>query len=145
MPGFATRLSEAQRWDVINFMRALGAAEGAKTLGRHVELGRAALVAPDFTVAVGPLAPGALRDYRGRRMVLVVLYTLPGSRARLSELARMYDVLWVTGVEVIAVPTNASPEAIAELGASPLILFPVLTDGAREIVAAYGMLAPGPH
>src|SRR5262249_40981763 len=44
MPGFATRLSEAQRWDVINFIRALGAAEGAKTIGRHVELGRASLV-----------------------------------------------------------------------------------------------------
>jgi alkyl hydroperoxide reductase subunit AhpC len=48
-------------------------------------------------------------------------------------------------VEIIAVPTQASPDAIAELGASPPILFPVMTDGAREIVAAYGMLAPGRH
>src|SRR5262249_59047381 len=96
MPGFATRLSEAQRWDVINFMRALGAAEGAQTLGRHVEVGRAALVAPDFTVAVGPLAPGALRDYRGRRMVLVVLYTLPASPVRIPDLARTYDVVSAT-------------------------------------------------
>jgi putative copper export protein len=145
MPGFADRLTEAQRWDVINYIRAAAAAEASKDLGNHIEPDRAWMIAPDFAVAVGPLAPGALRDYRGRRMVLVVLYTLPGSRARLAELARMYDVLWIIGVEIIAVPTQASPEAIAQLGASPPILFPVVTDGAREIVAAYGMFAPGPH
>ena len=145
MPGFDTRLTEAQRWDVINYMRAAGAAAAGPSLGPQIEPDRAWMIAPDFPVAVGPLTPGALRDYRGRRMVLLVIYTLPGSRARLTELARMYDVLWVTGVEVIAVPTHGSPEAIAELGASPPILFPVLTDGAREIVVAYGMLAPGPH
>ena len=145
MPDFASRLGEARRWDVINFIRALGAADGAKTIGRQVELDRAWLAAPDFTVAVGPLAPGALRDHRGRRMVLLVLYTLPGSRARMTELARGYDVLSVVGVEVIAVPTHASSEAIRELGSSPPVLFPVITDGTGDIVATYGMFAPGPH
>src|SRR5207244_9087862 len=96
---------------------------------------RAWLAAPDFTVAVGPLAPGALRDDRGRRMVLLVLYTLPESRARLTELARGYDVLSVLGVEVIAVPTHASSEAIRELGASPPVLFPVVPDGHGDSVA----------
>jgi putative copper resistance protein D len=144
MPGFANRLNEARRWDVINFIRALGAVEGSKMIGPKVELNRASLVAPDFTIAVGPLSPGALRDYRGRRMVLLVLYTLPGSRARLAELARTYHVLWVTGVEVIAVPTHTTGEAISELGSSPPILFPVVTDGDR-IVETYRMLAPGPH
>ena len=145
MPGFRSRLGEPQRWDVINFIRALGAAERAKTLGPQVEPDNAWLVAPDFTVSVGPLAPTALRDYRGRRMVLLVLYTLPGSRARMTELARLYDVLWVMGVEVIAVPTRASSRAIAELGASPPVLFPVVTAGAADIVATYQMFAPPPH
>ena len=145
MPAFGSRLSERQRWDVINFIRALGAADASKTIGRQVEPDRAWLIAPDCTIAVGPLAPGALRDYRGRRIVLLVLYTLPGSRARLTELARSYDVLWVMGVEVIAVPTQASPEAISELGSSPPVLFPVVTDGNADIVATYRMFAPGPH
>ncbi len=145
MPRFDNRLDEARRWDVINFIRALGAADESKRVGRQVEPDRAWLVAPDFTVSVGPLAPGALRDYRGRRMVLLVLYTLPGSRARITELARTYDVLWVIGVEVIAVPTHASPEAIGELGSSPPVLFPVVTDGGADIVATYAMFAPGPH
>ena len=144
MPRFDDRLSQAQRWAVINFIRALGAAAESTRVGRQVEPDRAWLVAPDFTVSVGPLAPGALRDYRGRRMVLLVLYTLPSSRTRMTELARAYDVLWVMGVEVIAVPTQESPEAIRELGASPPVLFPVVTDGA-DIVATYRMFAPGPH
>src|SRR5438094_4224890 len=88
MPAFGDRLAERRRWDVINFIRLLGAADASRTIGRRVEPDRAWLVAPDFTVAVGPMAPGALRDYRGRRMVLVVLYTLPGSHARMTELAR---------------------------------------------------------
>jgi putative copper resistance protein D len=110
-----------------------------------VERDRAWLVAPDFTIAVGPLAPGALRDYRGQRMVLLVLYTLPGSRTRMAELARSYNVLSIIGVEVIVVPTRASPEAIRELGSSPPVLFPVVTDGNTDIVATYGMFAPGAH
>ena len=110
-----------------------------------MEPDRAWLVGPDFTVSVGPLAPGALRDYRGRRMVLLVLYTLPESRTRIAQLTRAYDVLWVTGAEVIAVPTNASPDAISELGLSPPVLFPVMTDGGAEIVTTYRLFAPGPH
>jgi putative copper export protein/mono/diheme cytochrome c family protein len=145
MPEFGSRLGEARRWDVINFIRALGAAEGAQTLGSRVEPDSAWLAAPDFTVAVGPLAPGSLRDHRGRRVVLLVLYTLPESRARMVELARSYDVLSVIGVEIIAVPIRASSEAIRELGSSPAVLFPVVTDGNGDIVATYGMFAPGPH
>jgi Cytochrome C oxidase, cbb3-type, subunit III/AhpC/TSA family len=145
MPRFDDRLSDGQRWDVINFIRALGAAGDSRRVGGQVEPDRAWLVAPDFIVSVGPLAPGALRDYRGRRMVLLVLYTLPGSRARMTELARAYDVLWIMGVEVVAVPTHASANAIGELGSSPPVLFPVVTDGTAAIVATYRMFARGPH
>src|SRR5207247_10584865 len=132
-PRFDNRLGEARRWDVINFIRALGAADESTRVGRQVELDRAWLVAPDFTVSVGPLAPGALRDYRGRRMVLLVLYTLPGSRARMTELARKYNLLSTLGVEIIAVPMQTSADAIRELGASPPVLFPVVTDATAAI------------
>ncbi|MGH7331359.1 MAG: CopD family protein, partial [Candidatus Rokuibacteriota bacterium] len=65
MPGFEHRLGEAERWHVINFLRALGSAEAAGRLGREVEPERPWLAAPDFAVSVGPLEPWALRDYRG--------------------------------------------------------------------------------
>jgi len=79
-------------------------------------------------------------------MVLLVLYTLPESGPRLRELARSYNLLWIMGVEAIAVPTDASPDAIRDLGSlSPPVLFPVVTDGAAAIVATYRMFAAGLH
>ena len=76
-------------------------------------------------------------------MVLLVLYALPGSRARMTELAKQYGTLSVLGVEVVAVPPRSSPEAMAELGQSPPVLFPIVTDGNEDIVATYRLFAPG--
>jgi putative copper export protein/mono/diheme cytochrome c family protein/peroxiredoxin len=145
MPGFGDRLSDEERWGLVNFVRALGAADQARRLGSTVEPERRRLVAPDFAFTVGPMPVQALRDYRGRRIVLLVLYTLPGSRARLVQLARGYQLLGMLGADVIAVPRDASPAAIRQLGAETPIVFPIVTDGAREIVAAYGLFADSPH
>src|SRR5205814_7438454 len=86
MPAFGRPLAERRRWDVINFIRLLGTADASKTIGRRVEPDRAWLVAPDFTVAGGPMAPRALRDYRGRRRVVAVRYRRLGRGVRLTDL-----------------------------------------------------------
>jgi putative copper export protein/mono/diheme cytochrome c family protein/peroxiredoxin len=142
MPEFGTLLGEAPRWHVINFLRAFGTTTDQRRVGAVVELNDAWLIAPDLTISVGPLTPRPLSDYRGKRMVLLVLYALPGSRARMTELARQYGTLSVLGVEVVAVPPRSSPEAIVELGQSPSVLFPVVTDGNEDIAAAYRLFAP---
>jgi len=145
MPGFADALSEEQRWDVINYVRFLGALESARWMGPTVDRGRAWLVAPDFSYAVTPAPARTLRDYRGQRHVLLVLYTLPVSRARLAQLAGSYQTLATLEVEIIAVPTDASPNAIKALGDDPRVLFPVATEGAADIVAAYRRFTEAPH
>lgn len=145
MPGFRDRLSEEARWDLVNFVRALGAVDQARRLGPTVEPDRRRVVAPDFAFTVGPLPVQALRDYRGRRIVLLVLYTLPGSQPRLAQLAGAYPLLGMLGVEVIAVPREATPDAIRRLGPQTPVLFPVVTEGAREIVAAYSLFADSAH
>jgi putative copper export protein/mono/diheme cytochrome c family protein len=144
MPAFG-HLEAEQRWNLVNYLRALGAADSAQRLGAVVEAERPRIVAPDFAFAVGPTPPRALRDYRSARIVLVVVYTLPGSRPRLAELAARYDVLVPLGVEVIAVPTDGAADAIKRLGAEPRVFFPVVTDGARDIVTTYALFTPGPH
>ncbi len=131
MPGFASRFSEEQRWDLVNFLRARAAA------------GQARPVAPDFFYAVGPSPLSALREYRGRRIVLLVLFSLPESRPRIAQLAEAYEALAVMGAEVIAVPTGAERDIIKRLGGTPRIFFPVVTEGAPEIVRAYGLFAGG--
>ena len=110
-----------------------------------MEGGRASVVAPDFGFAVGPMPQRSLKDYRGRRAVLLVLYTLPGSRARLADLARAHRALTVFGAEVIAVPRDGAPDAIRQLQVEPPALFPVVTEGAPDIVTAYGVFADAPH
>jgi putative copper resistance protein D len=145
MPGFASVLSEEQRWDVINYVRFLGALEGARWLAPTIDPGRAWLVAPDFSYSIGPAPARSLRDYRGQRHVLLVLYTLPRSRERLAQLADVYQLLTTLGVEIIAVPKDASPNAIKALGAEPRVLFPVVTEGAPDILAVYQRFDAAPH
>ncbi len=145
MPAFGTRLSEEDRWDLVNFVRTLGAVEAARSLGEAIPPARPSFVAPDFTFAVGPTPPRALKDYRGRRVVLLVLYTLPGSRPRLAQLAQNYESLALMGLEIIAVPRDGDPHAIQRLGDEPRVFFPVVTQGASDIVAVYGLFSPAPH
>jgi peroxiredoxin len=149
MPEFGSQLQDVQRWHAIHYLRAISMARFCAAVPSRIETkvepDRAWLAAPDFPIAVGPLTPKALSDFRGRKMVLLVLYDLPGSRARLTELAKRYGALSVLGVEVVAVPPRSSPEAIADLGQSPPALFPVVTDGNEEIAAAYRLFASGAH
>ena len=143
MPAFGSRLGEAQRWRVINYLHALGAAADSRRVGPAAQPNDAWLAAPDFAISVGPLTLRTLRDLRGKRMVLLALYDLPGSRERMAELAKRYGALSVQGVEVVAAAPRSSPQAIADLGQSPPVLFPVITDGNEDIAAAYGLFAPG--
>jgi hypothetical protein len=43
------------------------------------------------------------------------------------------------------VPIDADPDAIRRLGPEPRVLFPVVTEGAETIVAAYRLFALAPH
>jgi len=71
--------------------------------------------------------------------VLLVLFDLPASRDRIARLARAYPSLQALGVEILAVPLDPAPGILGRLGANPPILFPVITEGAPEIVAAYDL------
>jgi alkyl hydroperoxide reductase subunit AhpC len=74
-----------------------------------------------------------------------VLYQLPESRPRMSQIAGREGTLAMLGVEVIAVPTDADRDAIRRLGEDPRVLFPVVTDGAEAIVTTYRLFAAAPH
>ena len=138
MPGFGAQLPEDERWDLVNFLRGLSAGEAARSLADIDEPGRPRLRAPDFTFATGP-AQTTLRDYRGRQPVLLVLFTLPSSRARLSELAQAYGDLRSFNAAVLAVPMDGGEKILSRIGASPRILFPVATEGAEDIVSTYAL------
>ena len=143
MPPFDGALSEEERWHLINFIRTLAAGEQARQMTALVPPGRPWLVAPDLAIVVGPAPPRSLKDLRDRWMTLLVLFTLPESRARLTELAEAYNTLQALGTEVVAVPRGDGRDILHRLGGRPPILFPVITDGAGDIATTYTLLARG--
>jgi putative copper export protein/mono/diheme cytochrome c family protein/alkyl hydroperoxide reductase subunit AhpC len=143
MPPFGSVLTEEDRWDLINFIRTLGAGERARQMTALVAPGRPWLVAPDLTIVVGPAPPRTLKELRDRWMVLLVFFTLPESRARLVQLAESYNSLQALGTEVIAVPLGDGTDIIRRLGDQPPMLFPVITDRTTDIATTYRLLARG--
>jgi putative copper resistance protein D len=135
MPGFADPLTREARWDVINFVRALGAAEGARDLG-PLATSRPAVVAPDFTFTTGVGEDRALRDWRGRGVVLVVFFTLPASADRLVELNRLSLAVKLRGGEILGVPLGPDGTVYRALGGRQ-VFFPLAVEGAAEAGAAY--------
>jgi putative copper resistance protein D len=152
MPGFGSLLAEDDRWDLINFLRALAAAAEARTLAPVIEPERPRVVAPDAVFSIGPGPPVTLKDFRGRRAVVLVLFSLPASRERLVQLAQSYELLRGLGAELIGVPLDGDEGVLSRIGATnPPLLYPVVLEGAAEIAAAYGLFrrtlsddGPGP-
>jgi putative copper resistance protein D len=139
MPGFGGTLSEDDHWDLINFIRALSAADGARMLSPAVEPNRPRVVAPDASITLGPMPAKNLKDFRGARTVLFVFFTLPDSKRRLDVLARSYETLQGLGTEIVAVPLDGGDGVLTRLGADPPVYFPVVTEGSDEISRAYGL------
>lgn len=135
MPGFGDRLSGEERWDLINFLRALSVAEQARTLGPLVDP-EPWLVAPDFTFGIGVGPPETLKDHRGWAMVHLVLFTLPGSLPRLEELDHAWNQIGLAGARVLAVPMRDAPQIYRKLGAHAAN-YPIVVDGNQEIVETY--------
>jgi putative copper resistance protein D len=145
MPPLQARLLEEQRWDLVNYVRAVEAGRRAGQLERSPRPSPPLLVAPDFDYAVGPTPPRALREFRGRRVVLLAFFSLPGSLPRLTQLAAAYESLVVGGAEIVAVPISGEPDILQRLAAAApdvRILFPVVTEGAADIVRTYALFAP---
>ncbi|MGH7267293.1 MAG: CopD family protein, partial [Candidatus Rokuibacteriota bacterium] len=134
MPGFAGRLTEEDRWDLINVVRTLASVEQARGLG-PVSDPEAVIVAPDFEYGPGIGETHSLKEHRGERPVVLVLFSLPASLERLMRLNEAYPALRALGAEVLAVPI-AAEDVYRALG--PRLLFlPIVVDGAPEAAATY--------
>lgn len=137
MPAFAANYSEEARWDLINYLRTLSAAEQARRMAPLVE--PAWLVAPDFLYSTLRGDNKSLKEYRGSKIVLLALFTWPQSQSRLSQLEALQDRLSAAGVALIAVPSD-----IAALDKQSLALLnrpdlDVVIDGSEETFATYGI------
>jgi putative copper resistance protein D len=137
MPGFEDRLTEEERWDVINFLRTLAAAEQARPMGALVDA-TPWLVAPDIAFGIGVGPPETLKEHRGWAMVHLVLFTLPASLPRLEELDRAWGTIGPAGARVIAVPQADADDVSRQLDLRA-VNFPIAVEGAEEIAETYAL------
>jgi putative copper resistance protein D len=105
MPGFGDRLSEPERWDLINYLIAEADAEAGEAMNDKVLPWRP-IAAPDFTFQIDRDLQESLTEQRGRFAVLLVLATLPDSLARLAALSESKGRLERAGVRIIVVPMH---------------------------------------
>jgi len=142
MPGFHDRLSEEERWDLINFLRTLAAAEQARPLGPYTEP-EPWLVAPDFSYTTMAGDGQTLKDHRGQSNVLLVFFDLPRSHERLVQLRDLAPALRRLGAQVLAVPLATHPQIPLELYSSPHLS--LVVDGAAETTNTYILFRKSLH
>ncbi len=136
MPGFADRLEEEDRWDVVNYIHAMSRGYQARLLNPKVVPNKPSLGPPNFSYSAHNGSSGILQDFRQQKSVLLVLFTWPESRARLDQLRNAYDALSGADTEVLAVPMNdLDSQSMVEITAN--IPFLVVTQGAKEITQSY--------
>ncbi len=135
MPGFSQSLGEEERWDLINFMRALSSGDRARSLAPVIE-NEPWLVAPDFTYVTNSGEARTLRDHRGSKIVLLVLLDFKATDLRLKELANTLAKLQSANVELVAVPN-----IIDQLYISDRLPGLIVSEGIREISETYKLFA----
>jgi len=138
MPAFADKLSEEDRWDVVNFLHATSRGYQARLINPYVAPNQPYMAPQNFSYSAHDDSSGTLKDFRRQKAVLLVLFSWPESRARLDLLRQAYATLRDGNVAVLAVPVNdLNPQDLAEITAG--MTFQIATQGASEITRSYSL------
>jgi putative copper resistance protein D len=138
MPEFSDELSEEDRWDVVNFLHALSRGYQARLINPYVAPNQPYMAPQNFSYSAHDGASGTLKDFRRQKTLLLVLFSWPESRERLSQLRLAYATLRGGNTVVLAVPVNnPSPQDLAAITID--MPFPVATQGAPEIARSYAL------
>jgi putative copper export protein/mono/diheme cytochrome c family protein len=137
MPGFAERLSEDERWDLINWVRTLPV--GGLDEGLVTEVGTGpAPRAPDFSYVDAEGKEGSLQAMLTHGPVLLVLFTPSDSETRLQRLAAAEKALADAGLGILALPLT---ESVTSAGKDP----PFVATADASVALAYRLLAAVPR
>jgi putative copper resistance protein D len=138
MPAFADKLSEEDRWDLVNFLHATSRGYQARLINPYVAPDQPYMAPQNFSYAAHDGTSGTLKDFRRQKTVLLVLFSWPESRARLDQLRLAYATISGGNTVVLAMPVNdLNPEDLAGITAD--IPFPVATQGAPEVARSYAL------
>jgi len=133
MPAFGATLDDGARWDLVHFVKALATGATFDDAGRTMEEAQA----PEFTFQVDRGPQQSIPGAPAATSTLLVLYTLPGSRERLNELATAAPALAQDGIRVVAVPQRNDDALTTE---DPRIAA-IAATASPELAEAYGLFA----
>lgn len=138
MPGYDDKLSEEERWDLVNYVYALSRGYQARILTPEIIPNRQNIQPPVFFYTAHDGTSGVLQDFRKQDAVLLVIFSWPHSQARIEQLKQNYERLRAQNLTVLLVPsTRLTSDELAEVAEN--LPFPVVTQGAEEIVKTYAL------
>ncbi len=117
MPGFAAMMSPADRWDVINFVRARAAGVLSQKLGPEIAT-TAAPAVPDFAFETQD-GQQTLRRLLGNGPVLLALFEAPPQPERLAQLDTAQSRSGAAPLRIIVVDLAAEAASRAETAPPP--------------------------
>jgi putative copper resistance protein D len=136
MSGYADKLSEEERWDLINFLHAMSRGFDARLLGSMIVPEMPSVASPVFNYAASDGSSGNLKDFRLQKNVLLVLFAWPQAKDRFFQLAASYDRIRQLNTEILAVPIRAlSEQQLKQI--KEIAPFPIVTEGWQEIKDTY--------
>ncbi len=138
MPGYADKLTEEDRWDLVNFFHALYRGYQSRILTSEIVPNKPFIIPPSFYYGTNDGSGGVLQDFREQNTVLLVLFSWPESKDRLKQLSVAYEKFNKKGTAILAVPKgNIDIETIEKI--ANVMPFPIVTQGAAEIVSSYAL------
>lgn len=138
MPGYAEKLSDEERWDLVNYVHALSRGYQARILTPEIVPNKAYVKPPVFPYTGHDGSSGTLQDFRENKTVLLVIFSWPQSQGRMEQLKQAYNRLSEQKIALLAVPAKElTPDEMAQAEAG--LPFPIVTQSVAEIASSYAL------
>lgn len=136
MPGLSENLEEEDRWDIVNYTRAMSNGYRTRWLGSKIAAHKPLLVSPDFQFTTYAGVTSTLKEYRQNKNVILVFFSWPDSLERLKELSENYEKFKNLNTVILAIPLDKYSETIMTGHAANSFL-EIVKDGWPEIKDSY--------
>jgi putative copper resistance protein D len=138
MPAFGEKFSEEERWDLLNFLHANSRGYQSRIITPRILPEQPFLATPNFSYTAHDGSSGTLKDFRGKKNLLLILFSWPESCDRIAQLRAASTAIIGKNAAILAVPMmDQLPDDLAAIVRD--MPFPVVTQGAREISSSYAL------
>lgn len=140
MPSFKDKLSEDDRWDIINFLRTLSSGYEARIINNQIIDKKPWLPAIDFDFVTSNGNSGRLSQFRENTFViLIILNDYEKNYIRINKFINLYNDIKSVSGEIILIPNQNLIKSNTFKKLVKDIPFIVIYDGSQEIIDTYNL------